>query len=96
MPSPNLSWVTRSPAFTDTGSRLPGPLPPDRADAEADPNPEPDANPEPDPPEVARPPETIGSSRFQWTSSAGSSSMNRLAGLYDGAPQAERTIAREM
>ena len=79
-PMPNESWVTRSPGDSDGIGRSPGP--------------------------ATRPRRIIASAAISdgersvapvhSTSSAGMSSRNRDAGLYDGEPQADRTIAREM
>src|SRR5918995_1887053 len=85
MPSPKASWVTRSPADR-TGTARSGLLVPAARRYEMPPDPFDELG-------VHR--VWSASVRRQSSSSAGISSRNRDGGLWLGAPQALRTIARD-
>src|SRR4249919_899638 len=79
VPSPKVSWLTRSPASSETTARLPGDTVPGRAARTA----------------PAGVEAGDDSARCHSTSDSGTSSRKRDGGLYDGDPHAERRTARE-
>ena len=92
VPSPNVSWVTRSPGVSETTARAPGALAPIRAAAATS------EGAAPNPPLLGATDVVTGESgppRRQSMSSAGISSRKREAGKYDGEPHWLRTTARE-
>lgn len=84
VPRPKESWLTRSPDWSAMTGRLPALRTPGRAASVAT-----AGRSEP------RAPLNDGPSRCQSSRSPGISSRKRDGGLYCGAPQADRTAARE-